>query len=141
MSNLAHKLPSGLKVAHKAQRTTSDLLMLMLSVNFDKSRIIIAEHEISEHFLTVYLEDSNDFKNTLEECLMYKLPVSQFASIITNEKLNSYPGVKYTESGRAYDADIEINEPISWYNEDATLYEQGIARDAALAHILKTVSK
>lgn len=141
MSNLAHKLSSpSLKVAHKApQQTTSGLLMLLLSANFEKRRIVIAEHELSDNFLTLYLEDRQDFKENLEDTLMYKLPVSTFAEIIKSENLNSYPGVKYTESGRGYDAQIEINAPIKWYEQDANPYQQKIAREAALAHILKSL--
>jgi hypothetical protein len=140
MTNLAHKLTQRLKVAHKApQETTSGLILLLASANFDKSRITIAEHELSDHFLTLYLEDKQDFKENIEDTLMYKLPVSKFASIIEVEELNSYPGVKYSHEGRPYDAQIEINKPIKWYEQDANHYQQKIAREAALEYILKNL--
>lgn len=141
MTNAAFKLKPRLKVAHKLQETNSGLLSLMLSVNFDRSRVVIADHEITDNFLRVYLEDKEDFKSGISDCLMYSMPISQFASIISSEGLNSYPGTLFTERGRSYEGRIEINEPIQWYNEDATLYEQSIARDAALSHILQSVSK
>jgi hypothetical protein len=140
MSNLALKLTNRLKVAHKApQETTSGLLSLLLSANFERARIVIADHELSDNFLTLYLEDKQDFKDNLEDLLMYKLPISKFAGIIASENLNSYPGVKYTECGREYDAQIEINTPIKWYEQDANIYQQKIARETALEHILKSL--
>jgi hypothetical protein len=130
------------KVTQSAQKTNSDLLMLLVSANFDKSRITIAEHELSENFLTLYLEDKEDFKSNLEDTLMYKLPVSQFSAIIKSEGLNSYEGTMYNEhSSFTYTARVEIKEPIKWYEQDATKYQQKETLDVVLQHILKSLTK
>jgi len=48
---------------------------MIISVDYDYSRISIADHEISDDVLTLWLEDKHDFKNTLEECLELALPL------------------------------------------------------------------
>ncbi len=102
----------------------SSLLSLFCSVNFDKDRIVVAEHELTDSALIIYLEDRDDFKSTLDETVMVELPVAEFAKLIATSGINSYDGVKYSHSGRAYDARIEINEPIAWFEEDATTFER-----------------
>ena len=140
MSNLAHTLSPTLKVAHKAlQSTNSGLLQLLMAANFDKKRIVIADYDLSDHFLTLYLEDKKSPVADLSDALMYKLPVSRFAEVIKSEGLNSYEGTLYNESGRTYEGRIGIAKPIKWYNQDATLFQQESARDAALTCILKNI--
>lgn len=126
--------------AKELQKTNAELLKLLISVNFDKSRIVIAEYELSDNFLTLYLEDKEDIKADLSDTLMYKLPVSKFAEIIRSENLNSYEGVKFTESGRSYNAQIEMNEPIAWFEQDASEFFKRETITAVLKHILKTDS-
>ncbi|OOQ57162.1 hypothetical protein [Mucilaginibacter pedocola] len=124
-----------------AQRTNHDLLMLLVSVRFDKSRIVIAEHELSENFLTLYLEDREDFKPHLEDTLLYKLPISCFEAIISNEGFNSYEGIKQSPSGRCYNGRIIINEPLLWWEQDATLYQQQEVLHLVLQNVLASAGQ
>lgn len=111
---------------------------MIISVDYDNSRITIADHELNDSGLTLWLEDKHDFKNSLEECLKVDVRLKDFASIIKEERLNSYEGQKmHPKKGFVYKAQIEINEPIKWYREDASLVEQQWAREAVVAKILK----
>jgi hypothetical protein len=140
MSNLAHQLGQKLTVAHKApNHSLIKLLSLFCSVNFDKTRIVIAEHELSENFLTLYLEDKEDFKADLADTVMYKLPISTFATIISNNELNSYPETLFTERGNAYEGRIEIASPTEWYENDASTYEKKYTLDMVKTHLLKSL--
>ena len=120
-----------------AQKLKDKLWWMIISVDYDYSRISVADHEMNEGTLTLWLEDKHDFKNSLEECLQLDIPARQFAKIIRNEKLNSYEGTKiHPKKGFIYKTQIEINEPVRWYREDASLVEQQWAREAVVKTIL-----
>lgn len=51
------------------QKTKDELWWLIIFVEYDYSRISIAEHEIAGEVLTLWLEDKHDFKNSLDECM------------------------------------------------------------------------
>jgi hypothetical protein len=119
------------------QKLKNHLWWLIITVDYDYSRITVAEHEINGETLTLWLEDKHDFKNSLEECLQVDLPLKQFAKVIKAENLNSYEGTKiHPKKGFVYQARIEINEPIKWYQEDASLRDQQHAREAMLRTLL-----
>ncbi|WP_183567410.1 hypothetical protein [Mucilaginibacter sp. SP1R1] len=120
------------------QKTNISLLSLLCSANFDKSRIIIADYELSENFLTLYLEDKKYPASDLADALMYKLPVSKFAQIIEVNQLNSYSGTKYSTSGRAYADRIVIAEPINWFKQDTDSLEQQFALEVVKNQLLKS---
>lgn len=110
---------------------------MIISVDYDYSRISIADHEMGEDAITIWLEDKHDFKNTLEECLELVIPFKQYAKVIRNEHLNSYEGTKvHPRKNFIYKTWIEINEPVRWYKEDASATEQQWARDAVVKTIL-----
>lgn len=110
---------------------------MIISVDYDYGRISIADHEIGEDAITLWLEDKHDFKNSLEECLELNIPFRQFAKVIRNEHLNSYEGTKmHPRKNFIYKTWIEINEPVRWYKEDATAAEQQWAREAVVKSIL-----
>ena len=120
-----------------SQKLTDKLWWLIISVDYDYSRITIADHDFTEDTLTLWLEDKHDFKNTLDECLQVDIPAKQFAKIIKEENLNSYIGSKMHHSKNyVYKARIEINTPLLWYQDDATLAEQQWARDTVLKQLL-----
>jgi hypothetical protein len=120
-----------------AQKLKDQLWWLIITVDYDYSRITIADHEINGDNFTLWLEDKHDFKNSLDECLQLDLPLKQFAKIIRTENLNSYEGNKmHPKRGFVYKTRIEINEPIRWYNEDASHIEQQWAREAMLKTLL-----
>lgn len=120
-----------------SQKLKDKLWWLIISVDYDYSRITIADHDLTEDTLTLWLEDKQDFKNTLDECLQVDIPAKQFAKIIKDENLNSYAGSKMHHSKNyVYKARIEINAPIRWYLDDATLAEQQWARDTTLKLLL-----
>jgi hypothetical protein len=119
------------------QKLKNKLWWLVISVDYDYSRITIAEHEIDDDMLTLWLEDKQDFKNSLDECLQLEISLKQFAKIIKAENLNSYEGTKmHPVKNFMYKARIEINAPIPWYQDDATLTEQQWAREALLKAVL-----
>ncbi|HEY9000905.1 MAG TPA: hypothetical protein VIM89_06110 [Mucilaginibacter sp.] len=119
------------------QKLKDELWWLVISVDYDYSRISIAEHEINGDMLTLWLEDKQDFKNSLDECLQLDVSLKNFAKIIRAENLNSYEGTKLHPKGNfAYKTRIEISEAIKWYREDASPVEQQWAREAALKTIL-----
>lgn len=120
-----------------AQKLKDKLWWMIISVDYDYSRISVADHEMNDGILTIWLEDKQDFKNSLEECLQLDIPAKQFAKVIRNEKLNSYEGTKiHPKKGFIYKTQIEINEPVRWYREDASLIEQQWAREAVVKTIL-----
>ena len=120
-----------------AQKLKDKLWWMIISVDYDYSRISVADHEMNDGTLTLWLEDKQDFKNSLEECLQLDIPARQFAKVIRNEKLNSYEGTKiHPKKGFIYQTQIEINEPVRWYREDASLVEQQWAREAVVKTIL-----
>ncbi len=119
------------------QKLKDKLWWMIISVDYDYSRISIADHELNTDTLTIWLEDKHDFKNSLEECLQLDITTKQFAKIIRAENLNSYEGTKmHPKKNFTYKARIEINEPIRWYQEDASLNEQQWAREAVVKTIL-----
>ena len=73
-----------------AQKLKDKLWWMIISVDYDYSRISVADHEMNDGILTLWLEDKQDFKNSLEECLQLDIPARQFAKVIRSEKLNSY---------------------------------------------------
>ena len=119
------------------QKLRDQLWWLIITVDYNYSRICIAEHELNDSTMTLWLEDKQDFKNTLDECLQLDLSLKQFARIIKNENLNSYEGTKLHPNKQfVYKARVQINEPIKWYFDDAAPIEQQWAREAALRKVL-----
>ncbi len=119
------------------QKLKDKLWWLVISVDYDYSRITIADHDFNDETLTLWLEDKHDFKNSLDECLLVEIPEKQFAKLIRGENLNSYEGSKmHPTKNFVYKTRIEISEPIAWYLDDATLTEQQWAREAVLKQLL-----
>jgi hypothetical protein len=119
------------------QKLKDELWWLVISVDYDYSRISIADHEINGDMLSLWLEDKHDFKNSLDECLLLDVSLKNFAKMIKTENLNSYEGTQiHPKANYAYKTRIEINEPIKWYREDASATEQEWAREAALKNVL-----
>ena len=119
------------------QKLKDKLWWLVISVDYDYSRITIADHDLNEDILTLWLEDKHDFKNSLDECLQLDISAKQFAKLIKAENLNSYEGSKMHPSKNfVYKTRIEINAPVTWYLDDATLTEQQWAREATLKQLL-----
>ncbi|ASU33161.1 hypothetical protein [Mucilaginibacter xinganensis] len=120
-----------------SQKLKDKLWWLIISVDYDYNRITIADHDLTEETLTLWLEDKHDFKNTLDECLQVDIPAKQFAKIIKEEQLNSYEGSQmHPTKNYVYKDRIEINSPIRWYQDDASLYEQQHTRDTVLRLLL-----
>ena len=119
------------------KKLKNELWWLVIGVDYDYSRISIADHEISGDTLTLWLEDKHDFKNSLDECLELNISLKNFAKMIRADNLNSYEGIQmHPKKGFLYKTRIEINEPIKWYREDANPTEQQWAREAALKSVL-----
>jgi hypothetical protein len=113
------------------------LWWLIISVDYDYSRITIADNDLCDETLTLWLEDKHDFKNSLEDCLQVDISAKQFAKVIKAENMNSYEGTKmHPTKNFMYKARIEINDPITWYLDDASLIEQQWAREAVLKLVL-----
>ena len=120
-----------------SQRLKDLLWWMIISVDYDYSRITIADHELNEDVLTLWLEDKHDFKNSLEECLQIDLTAKQLAKVIRAEGLNSYEGNKvHPKKNFIYKTRIEINEPVRWYKEDASITEQQWTREAVVKTLL-----
>ena len=120
-----------------SQKLKDKLWWLVISVDYDYSRISIADHDMNGDTLTLWLEDKQDFKNSLDECLQLEINAKQFAKLIKAENLNSYEGSKmHPTKNFLYKTRIEINAPIAWYLNDATLTEQQWAREAVLKQLL-----
>ncbi|WP_413668899.1 hypothetical protein ACEN9X_02475 [Mucilaginibacter sp. Mucisp86] len=120
-----------------SQKLKSQLWWLIISVDYDYSRITIAEHDLTDEVLTLWLEDKQDFKNSIDECLQVDIRIRDMARIIKAENLNSYEGTKlHPTKNFAYKARIEINSPVHWYKDDASLPEQQWTREAILKNLL-----
>ncbi|QJD95145.1 hypothetical protein HH214_04255 [Mucilaginibacter robiniae] len=118
-------------------KTRNELWWLIISVDYNYGRIAIADHELNGQHLILWLEDKQDYKNTLDECLQLHIPVKQFAKFIKSKKFNSYKGARmHPQKKYVYTAEISISEPLPWYQQDATPTEQRWAREALLKHIL-----
>jgi hypothetical protein len=119
------------------QKLKDKLWWLVISVDYDYSRITVADHDFNDETLTLWLEDKHDFKNSLDECLQLDISAKQFAKLIKAENLNSYEGSKmHPTKNFVYKTRIEVNEPITWYLDDATLTEQQWAREIVLKQVL-----
>ena len=119
------------------QKLRTELWWLVVSVDFNYSRITIADHEISDDTLTIWLEDKHDFKNSLEDCLQLNIQLKQFAKVINVENLNSYESIQmHPRKKFLYKARVLINDAIAWYLNDATIVEQQWAREALLKKLL-----
>ncbi|SDE90077.1 hypothetical protein SAMN05216464_110239 [Mucilaginibacter pineti] len=119
------------------QKLKNQLWRLIIAVDYDYSRIAIADHELNDEILTLWLEDKQDFKNSLDECLQLDIKATEFARLIKTENLNSYEGNKmHPTKNFVYKARIEINAPLKWYQDDAAIIEQQWAREAMLKAIL-----
>jgi hypothetical protein len=120
-----------------SQKLKSQLWWLIISVDYDYSRISIAEHDLTDEVLTLWLEDKQDFKNSIDECLQVDIRVRDMARIIKAEGLNSYEGTKlHPTKNFAYKARIEINAPVQWYKDDGSVLEQQWTREAILKALL-----
>ena len=120
-----------------AQKLKDQLWWLIISVDYDYSRIAIADHDLNDETLTLWLEDKHDFKNSLDECLQVDIKAREFAKIIKGENLNSYEGSKmHPTKNFVYKVRIEINAPLKWYQDDAAIIEQQWAREAVLKTML-----
>lgn len=120
-----------------SQKFRDQLWWLIITVDYNYSRICIADHDLTDETLTLWLEDKQDFKNSLDECLRMDLPIKAFAKLIKTENLNSYEGQRlHPNKQYAYRTRIQINEPITWYKTDASLTEQQWAREAMLKAVL-----
>jgi hypothetical protein len=120
-----------------SQKLKDELWWLVIGVDYDYSRICIADHEINGDTLTLWLEDKQDFKNSLDECLQLDISLKNFSKMIHADNLNSYEGTKvHPTKNFVYKTRIEVNEPIKWYQQDASVIEQQWAREAALKSVL-----
>ncbi|MBK0378608.1 hypothetical protein [Mucilaginibacter segetis] len=120
-----------------SQKLKDQLWWLIISVDYDYSRISIADHDLTDDMLTLWLEDKHDFKNSLDECLQLDVPHKYLAKIIRAENLNSYEGTKLHPTKKyVYKARVQINEALTWYRDDAAAIEQQWAREAVLRSIL-----
>jgi hypothetical protein len=120
-----------------SQKLKDMLWWLVISVDYDYSRITIADHDIADGSLKLWLEDKYDFKNSLDECLLVEIDLKEFAKVIKTENLNSYEGAKiHPKQNFIYKTRIEMNEPIKWYQEDASIVEQQWAREAVVKTII-----
>ena len=119
------------------QKLKNQRWSLIIAVDYDYSRIAIADHELNDETLTLWLEDKQDFKNSVDECLQLDIKATEFARLIKAENLNSYEGNKmHPTKNFVYKARIEINAPLKWYQDDAAIIEQQWAREAMLKAIL-----
>lgn len=119
------------------QKLRNELWWLIISVDYTYSRIAIADHELNSQTLTIWLEDKQDFKNTLDECLKLEIPIKQFARFIKSDNLNTYETtLMHPQKKYLYLTRVTINEPIQWYLRDATPHEQFWTRDSLLKRIM-----
>lgn len=123
------------------QEKTTDLIQLLMTCDFDYSRIIIAEHEIASGALTLYLEDKNDFKDTLDQCIEVIISKEEFAKFIAESKYNSYHGHIVKDSGKILPSDIEIDAPLAWYENDASEFERTNVREDLVKELLVNLTK
>ena len=120
-----------------AQKLKDQLWWMIIAVDYDYSRIALADHDLNDDTLTLWLEDKHDFKNSLDECLQLDITVGEFAKIIKVENLNSYEGSRiHPTKNFTYKTHIEINTPLKWYQDDASVTEQQWAREAVLKLVL-----
>lgn len=118
------------------KETKYRLFNLLVSADFDVKRIVIADHEIDDDCLTILVEDKNNLQDTLDTCIEIKISLEELAAFIVKEKHNSYRGISLNKKGHAYQDDIKINDPIPFYNEDATSVQQQWIREEIIQEII-----
>lgn len=121
------------------KETKDELFSLVTSADFDLKRIVIADYEIDDHCLTLYLEDKNDFKETFDQCVQLNISIEEFGAFIKRNEYNSYAGTNVHSKGFIYPTRIEINQPIKFYREDATSQHQEWMREELVEEILKEI--
>ena len=120
------------------QKIKNELWWLIISVDYDYSRLTIADHDLTISELILYVEDKNDFKNTLDECLQLAIPVKDFKKFIVDNNFNSYEkSVMHPKKKYMYNSRVEISSPLDWYNNDASLSEQQWVREGLLKMIVE----
>lgn len=104
------------------QKIKDELWGLIIGVDYDYIRISIAEHELTSEGLTLWIEDKNDFKTHLDECLKLTISNKDFGMIIRLDNQKNTEALKY---------------PLIWYSDTARLIEQQWAREAVLKQVLE----
>lgn len=105
------------------QKTAEQILLFFMSTDYTHSRVTIAEYDLNEQNLTLYIEDKQDFKSQLDQCLIIEVPVTELAYFIDKGNYNKYEGRKASRSGRVFDGLVKIDEPLNWLNNDATKFQ------------------
>lgn len=105
------------------QKVKNELWGLILSIDpsgkISPELISISEHEITGESLVLWLEST--YSPSIEDCVIIEVPLKQFGQIILEEDLNQYGS----------------DDPILWYDEEATRVQRKWAREAVLKTILK----
>lgn len=95
------------------QKTKDAIWCLVISVDYNYSRITIPEHKICADKPTPWLEDKHDIKEIKDQCLHLDICLEQYAGMIRDDNLNSYESAKMHPKGTfMYKTGIEITEPI-----------------------------
>lgn len=122
------------------KEVSENLSFLILSVDYDYRKIIIADNDFTNGEITLWLEDENNLKNTIDECLCIIIPPNEFASFIDKGNFNKYEGHYQRKLGSIFNGLIVINEPLQWYEVDATSFQQKCVREALLETLIKIVT-
>jgi hypothetical protein len=99
--------------------------------NNDFGSMSIADHDMDHEHLTLWLEDVRFPKASIDDCLRIEIPLNQVENFIKAEKLNVCEVRKmHEEKEFVFSTEVEIAEPLDWYNLDASASEQRMVREA-----------
>ncbi len=122
-------------------KTRQQLFALLTSVDFDLKRISIADDDLTDASITLLLEDKDNPKTQLDECVELIIGIHEFAAFIAKEKHNYYSRDSFTKdgTGHAFKEEVMINEPIPFYTGDATEVGRQWIREELVEEILSEV--
>lgn len=124
-----------------SQELTTNLVELLMDCDYDFSRVSIAEKEYNDEGLTLYLEDQYNHKPSFNDCVIVTISLDEFEQFITLNKINTYKGTKELENGKILSSEIKINEPLAWYENDATEYQRENVCEDVLKFLLENLTK
>lgn len=117
----------------------SQLFNLFIEVGGNYNRISIAENYLNDDFLMLYLEDKKNIKEHLDQCVIVELPLDDFAKFIKDGNYNKYQGRCLSQTERPFDGLIEIDEPIRWFENDATTFQVNCLLEDLVKAMVKSV--
>lgn len=114
-----------------------EIFDLLVSTDFDVKRIVIADQELTDAALVLRIEDKENPKGRLDECIELPIAINELIAFISKNNHNTYEWFSKSRGGRMFKDRVMINEPLAFYIQDASVVHQGWIREEILEELLK----